>query len=72
MKKLKNLDGLLIDFDKISFVGKPDTIVKSHIGVVIHFFKIIVDGHPVEIQKDTYRDIELLRNEVLSTFLTDS
>lgn len=59
------LNDVLIDVKKISYVGKPDTIIKSHLNVTIHFFKVISDGCPIDIESRTKEELLNLREKLV-------
>jgi predicted metal-dependent phosphoesterase TrpH len=42
-----------------------DSHVKAHIGVIIHFFLIVVDGHPIEVQDQDKKLIVEARKKLL-------
>lgn len=63
---LKKLHNNYVDYDKISFVGIMDSHVKAHIGVIIHFFLIIVDGHPIEVQDQDKDVLVKARNQLIA------
>ncbi len=62
---LKRINDVYIDLKKVSYLGLTDTHVKSHIGVTIHYFLIIVDGHPIEIISDTKDNLLKIRQNLL-------
>lgn len=70
---LTNLSDILVDLSKISYVGKPDTHIEHSVQLnrIMHFFLIIVDGYPIEIDRPSKAELEVIRNHLLSLIETN-
>lgn len=62
---LLNLNEALIDPKKVSYVGNPDTKIKSHLNVTIHFFLVISDGCPIDIETRDKKELLKLRQKLI-------
>ena len=62
---LTALNDIFIDIEKISYIGKPDSHVKAHVGVVIYYFLVVVDGHPIEIVAESKKETIKLRKNLI-------
>lgn len=64
---LKQLNNAFVDLKKISYIGPLDRHIK-HLGTtsaVIHYFLIVVDGHPIEIKNDSLEGLEKQRTKLI-------
>lgn len=62
---LLNLNDALIDPKRVSYIGNPDTKIKSHLNITLHFFLVIIDGHPVDIETRNKTDLLKLREKLI-------
>lgn len=65
MRKMINLNDHYIDTNKVSFIGRADSIVKAHLGSHTFYFNVIVDGETIKVEADKKPDIIKLRNELI-------
>jgi len=62
---LKKLAESYVDYNKISYIGPLDTIVKAHINVTLNFFLIVTEGHPVEIHGKSKKAVNDIREKLI-------
>lgn len=65
MRKMINLNDHYVDTEKVSFIGRVDSILKAHLNSQTYFFNIIVDGQESKIEADKKPDLIKLRNELI-------
>lgn len=63
--RLQQLTNAYIDPSAVTYISPPDTHVKAHVGVVIHFVKVIVGGQPVELVAQTKEEILEIRRQLV-------
>jgi hypothetical protein len=64
--KFFNLGGNVVSLQHVYYVGPLDTDVKSHIGVTLHIFSIVVGGQTVKLEYQTKAEASLERARLLS------